>query len=132
MRKILIPLAAAAATLAFAAPASAQYYPQPMGYAYGQYGQAHIQRGRMLQVRLDQIQRETARLARYGMLSRSEYRRLHNESRQIERNLRRNVRDGYGLTPREAYDVERRIARLEQRLFRDARDGRRYAYGRRR
>ena len=35
MRKFLIAAATAASALAVAAPASAQYYPQPRGHAYG-------------------------------------------------------------------------------------------------
>lgn len=136
MRKFHIALAATAATLAFAAPASAQYYPQPMGYGYG-YGGYHgynagYGHARMLQARIDQVQREIVRLARYRMLSPIEYRRLRNHARQLERSLRYNARDGYGLTAREAYTIQRQLARLEYRIARDVRDGRRYAYGWRR
>lgn len=134
MIKFLIPIAAAGSALAFAAPASAQWYPQPVRpmapyaapYAYGHVNYGHA---RALQARIDHIQREIRRLAQYRMISPHEYRTLRNQSRQIERSLRRNARDGYGLNPREAYAIERRIARLEYRLARDVRDGRRYAYG---
>src|SRR5919112_586993 len=51
-------------------------------------------------------------------------RRLRNDSREIERRLHFAARNG--LHPQERYDIERRIARLEQRLFRDARDGHRW------
>jgi hypothetical protein len=59
MRKVLISLAAAAATLAVAAPASAQVYGAPRynapyGNAYG-YGYGNI---RALQMRVDAIQRQ--------------------------------------------------------------------------
>ena len=46
----------------------------------------------------------------------------------VERRLRRNARDGRGLTYSEAREVEVRIARLEQRMWRDARDGNRWGY----
>ena len=133
MRKFLISIAAAASTVALAAPASAQYFPQPQGYAYGYQSHARVNfaHARALQARVDHVQREIRRLAQYRMISPREYRTLRAESRQIERSLRRNARDGYGLNPREAYNVERRIARLEYRLARDVRDGRRFAYGRR-
>ena len=126
MRKFLIPLTAAASTLAFAVPASAQWYPQPNRYAYGHQNFGHA---RALQVRIDRIQHEIRRLAQYRMISPGEYRRLRSESRQIERQLRRNARDGYSLNPREAHRIERQIVRLEYRLARDVRDGRRYGYG---
>ncbi len=132
MRKFLIPLAAAASTLALATPASATFFPQP-SYGYGQgYGYNHGRaygHARALQVRVDRIQREIRRLAHYRVISPAEYRRLNRDSRRIEYSLRRNARDGYGLHPREAYLAERQIARLEYRLARDVRDGRRHGYG---
>ena len=48
--------------------------------------------------------------------------------RDIERKLRHDARDGRGMNQSEAYQVERRIARLEQRIARDMRDGRRWGY----
>ncbi|MBA3730012.1 MAG: hypothetical protein H0W92_04315 [Sphingomonas sp.] len=122
MRKVLISLAVAASALAFATPASAQYFPVPQGNAYGyqnNYGQV-----RRLQARIDQIQRQIQRLDRRNILSDREARRLRQDSREIERRLRIVGRNG--LHPQERYDIERRIARLEQRLFRDARDGNRW------
>ena len=120
MRKFLISAALMASTVAVAAPASAQWYPQqPQGYAYGynyNYGQV-----RRLQVRIDQIQRQIVQLDRRNILSNSEARNLRNESRNIEQRLRYVGRNG--LNGREAYDIERRIQRLEYRVQRDARDG---------
>jgi septal ring factor EnvC (AmiA/AmiB activator) len=129
MRKVLISVVAAASALAVAAPASAQYFPQPQGYAYG-YGNNYNHRGhvRALQVRIDRIQREINRLAQYRMVSRNEHQNLQRDAREIERSLRRNARDGRGLTAREMYNTERRIARLEQKIARDVRDGRRYGF----
>ena len=136
MRTVLISLVAAASALAVATPATAQYhpqqypqqYPQP-GYGYG-YGQNYNHRGhvRALQVRIDRIQREINRLARYRMVSRNEHRTLQRDAREIERSLRRNARDGRGLTVREMYNTERRIVRLEHKIARDVRDGRRYGF----
>ena len=122
MRITLITLAAAASALAVAAPASAQYFPVPQGNAYGyqhNYGQV-----RRLQVRIDQIQRQINRLDSRDILSEREARRLRLESRELERRLRIAARNG--LHPAERYDIERRLARLEQRLYRDARDGNRW------
>jgi hypothetical protein len=122
MRTFLITLAAAASALAVATPASAQYFPVPQGNAYGynNYGQA-----RRLDARIDAIQRQITVLDRRNILSDREARRLRNDSRELERRLRIAARNG--LHPRERYDIERRLARLEQRLFRDARDGNRWA-----
>ena len=120
MRKFLISAALMASNVAVAAPASAQWYPpQPQGYAYGynnNYGQV-----RRLQVRIDQIQRQIRQLDRRNVLSNREARRLNDEARSLEYRLRQL---GYhGLNGRERYDIERRIARLEQHVFREARDG---------
>ncbi|MGI8611264.1 MAG: hypothetical protein ACR2KH_03175 [Sphingomicrobium sp.] len=122
MRKVLISLAVAASALAVATPASAQYFPVPQGNAYGyhnNYGQA-----RRLDARIDAIQRQIQRLDRRNILSDREAARLRHQSREIERRLHFAARNG--LHPQERYDIERRIARLEHRLFRDARDGNRW------
>lgn len=127
MRKFLISVAATASTVALAAPASAQWYPpQPRGYAYGH--PANMGLARAMQVRIDRIQRDIGYLAANRMISRKEYHNLRAESRDIERSLRRNARDGYGLSRQEAYRVERKIARLEYKIARDVRDGRRWGF----
>ena len=125
MRNVLITLAAAASALAVATPAAAQYYPQPQGYAYGHQGNRGL--ARSLQVRIDNIQRQIERLDRRNVLSDREARRLRQDSRDLERRLRY-VRYN-GLHPAEGYDIERRLTRLEQRLWRDARDGNRWGHG---
>ena len=131
MRTLLISLAAAASTVALAAPASAQWYPPPYGYAWGYHG--NYGQVRRLQVRIDQLQRQIRRLDNRDIITERERRRLMNESRDIERRLRRMAR--FGLHPREAYAIQNRIARLEHRIWRDANDGRRWGrygyYGRR-
>ena len=139
MRKVLFSLAAAASALAVASPAAAQYYPAPPAYAPGYnngYGNGYnngSNRGygnvRALQSRVDRIQRDLGHLASNRMISRNEYNNRQQDAREIERKLRREARDGYGLNGQEAYQVERRIARLEQKIARDMRDGRRYAFG---
>ena len=154
MRTVLISLAAAASALAFAAPAAAQYYPyppqpQPYGYGYGYpqqpygynygygqqpygynygYGYNNFNRVRALQARVDHIQRNLSHLARYRMISRNEFRNRNEDARDLERRLRRDVRDGRGFTAQEMFQMERRIANLEQRIARDVRDGRQWGY----
>lgn len=140
MRNFLISLAIATSALAVAAPAAAQYYPQPQGYGYGQqqnygYGQqGYGQQGygynngygqvRMLQVRINQIQRQIDQLDRRNILSNREARRLRDESRGLERRLVQVSR--YGLDPRERQYIEIRIARLEMNVRRQANDGNRW------
>ena len=123
MRKFLISAALAASTLVAAAPAAAQYYPQPQGYAYGynNYGQA-----RRLQVRIDQLQRQINYFDSRNILSEREASRLRGESRGLEQRLRYSAR--YGLNGRERYEIERGIQRLEYRIQREARDGNRNGY----
>ena len=118
MRKILISLAAAGTALASATPAAAQYYPQPQvypqqqPYGYNNYAPNNYGQLRALQARIDLVQRRIDRLDR-----RDDFRgadRLRDESRNIERRLRRAARNG--LNPYEASDIQNRIVRLELRV----------------
>jgi hypothetical protein len=120
MRKLMLSLAAAGAAVAFATPAAAQYG-QPYGNAYGynNYGQV-----RALQVRIDQIQRQIERLRAQRLLSRNEANGLRSESRELERRLYYRGRDG--LNFQELRTIEYRIARLEQHVRREVRDGNRW------
>ena len=130
MRKFLITAALAAGAMTIAAPAAAQWAPaQPYGNAYG-YGQNTHGQFRSMQVRIDRLQREIRRLDQRNIISNREAARLMDDSRDLERRLRRNARDGYGLNRNEARAVEVRLANLERRLFRDARDGNRWGYRR--
>ena len=127
MRTILISLAAAASALVVASPASAQYYPyppQPQGHAYGYHDNWGSVRS--LQVRIDNLQRRIARLDARDRISEREARRLREDARNLERRLRFAARNG--LHPVERANIEHRLARLEQRLFRDVRDGRRFGW----
>jgi hypothetical protein len=132
MRKVLISAAAAVSALAFAAPAAAQYYPAPPPPGYGNYGNPGYNgygynsyaQVRNLQVRIDRLQQRIARFDARDRISEREARRLRNESRDIERRLHRAAR--YGLNPQEHASINYRIQRLEQRIFRDAHDGRRW------
>jgi hypothetical protein len=125
MRNVLVSLIAAASVVGSAAPASAQWYPQPRAYAYGpsNYGLA-----RAMKARIDHIQRQISFLAQRRMISRHEYSNLIGHSRDLERRLMHNARDGRRLTRQEAYDTERRLAWLEYKVAQDVRDGRHWAY----
>ncbi|MGI8705512.1 MAG: hypothetical protein ACR2JJ_06940 [Sphingomicrobium sp.] len=132
MRIVLISLATAASALAVASPASAQWAPQPQsGYGTQHYGgpgygmpgygyqHGHLQN---LRFRIDSIQRQIVVLDRRNILSNREARRLREQSRAVERRLRRAARNG--LSPWEAHDIQTRIARLEHRVHREAMDRR--------
>jgi|KBSSwiStaDraftv2_1062776.scaffolds.fasta_scaffold10266_12 hypothetical protein len=121
MRKILISLAAAGSVLAIATPAAAQYYPQPQPYGspygapYGNaYGYNNFGQVRMLQVRLNNVERQINRLDRRNRIGDREADRLRREANRVENRLRNLGRNG--LNPYEANDVNRRIAILEQRV----------------
>jgi hypothetical protein len=119
MRKFVISFAAAGAALLVASPAAAQYYPQQQ-YGYGQQPYGYGAQGygfnngygqvRALQQRIDALQH---RIRYMGVRGKSAQ-RLRDESRSIERRLRSAQYNG--LNPYEANDIQRRIARLEQRV----------------
>ena len=112
MRKIVFALAVAGSALIAAAPASAQYYPQPQGYGYnghGNFGQV-----RALQVRIDNVERQIRFLDRRDVIRDDRADRLRDEANDIERKLHRAARNG--LNPYEANEINARIARLEQRV----------------
>jgi hypothetical protein len=125
MRKVLVSLAAATTALAFASPASAQYYPQPQPQAYGHsyggqpYGKAYGYNNaygqvRALQARIDAVQQQIRQLDRRNLIRDGSADRLKDESRNIEKRLRkvgRNGPSGYEMS-----DIQNRIARLEQRV----------------
>jgi RNA-splicing ligase RtcB len=123
MRRILISLVAAGAALGLAAPASAQVYrtqPYPgYGNGYG-YGYGNV---RALQARINGIQRQVENLRARRMITRHEASDLRDESRDLERRLYRNGRNG--LNYHEVRNIEYRIARLEQHVNHEVRDGNR-------
>ena len=122
MRKFLISATLLASTVAIAAPAAAQWaQPQPQGYAYG-YNNNHGQT-RRLEARIQQIRHQIRQLDRRNILSNREAHRLDAEARSLQYRVRQL---GYnGLNQRERYDIERRIARLEWNVRRQANDGNR-------
>ena len=128
MRKLVLSLAAVGAALAVATPAAAQYYQQGYGSGYsgygynGGYGYNNHGGVRSLQARIDGIQRQIDNLRSRRMITRDEANGLRNESRDLERRLYR--LGSYGLNGREAQDIQYRIARLEQHVNHEVRDGR--------
>jgi hypothetical protein len=126
MRKIILSIAAAGAALIAASPAAAQYYPQPQqptpyGYNNGYNGNGYNNgmRGnwgevRALQARIDNVERQIARLDRRDVIRGRSADRLLNDANKIERRLREHARGG--LDPREAGDIQYRIQRLEQQV----------------
>ena len=129
MRKIVLSLAVAGAALVAASPATAQFFPgqQPYGYGYNGY-QNNWGQVRMLQARIDNVERQINRLDRYNRIGDGRADRLRFEANQLERQLRYSARNG--LNPYEARDIELRIARLEQRVQYSLASGTgRYGYG---
>ena len=133
MRKFVIALAAAGSALAFASPASAQYYPQPQpygyggqgynGYGYNGFGQVQQQ----LQQRIDALQNRIRYMDRANVIRDHSADRLKDEARDIEKRLRKSSR--HGLNPYELNNLQARIARLEQRVqIASSRFGGRYGY----
>jgi hypothetical protein len=116
MRKFVLPLAVVGAALVAATPATAQYYPAPQAapYAYGNGYNNNWGQFRSLQARIDNVQRQINRLDRRDVIRGRSADRLMDEANKIERRLHERARGG--LNQREAYDIEMRIGRLEQRL----------------
>ena len=123
MRKFLMSAALVTASLAAAAPASAQWAPPPQGYGYG-YGYNNYGQIRRLEARVDQVRRTIRQLDRRNILSDREAYRLSQEARYLDQRINMLARNGFDR--RDRFDIERRLARLEQRIARDAYDGNRY------
>lgn len=113
MRKFVIALAAAGSALVAAAPASAQYAPQPYGNAYG-YRNGNFGQVRALQARIDAVERQIRFLDRRNVVRDDRADRFRAEANQIEHRLHRAARNG--LSRYEAREINNRIARLEQRV----------------
>ena len=129
MRKFLIVLATAGAALGVGTPAAAQVYHTlpaygaPYGNAYGYNNRGQV---RSLQVRIDSIQRRIEQLRNRRLISRNEANGLRSEARELERRLYYSSRNG--LNRHEIRTIESRIARLEQHVRREVRDGNRVGW----
>jgi opacity protein-like surface antigen len=160
MRKFLIAAAVATSALAAAAPAAAQYYPapQPYGYGYPQpnygygrpnygygyqqpgygygyqqpygYGHAgnHYQLARAYGQHVDQLRNRIERLDRRDRISGREAQSLRREAAYLRDFVIRARNNGFSWRERQV--IETRLARLEQRIQYERRDGndRRYGY----
>ena len=118
MKKVVLALVAAGSALAFATPATAQYYPAPPAYG-APYGNAYGYQNnwgqvRSLQVRINNVQRQIKQLDRRDRIRDGQADRLRREANHIENRLQRAAR--YGLNGYEANDINVRLARLEQRV----------------
>jgi len=130
MRKFLISVAAAASTLAFAAPASAQWAPpvynsNPYNFGYGFNG---INFARTMESRVQRIRGDIRAMQIHRILGYGEARSLDTQARNLERRIYRASRNG--INSREARSVENQIFNLERRVAREANDWNRQAgYG---
>jgi len=125
MRKFLVPIIALA-SVAAAAPATAQYWGGQQGYGYNQNNGGGINQ------RIRQVSWQIDRLARQGALTGSEQRSLSRELYWIQDRAQKYAYNGYGggYDRGERQDLWNRLARLEQRVRYEARDGdRRYGNG---
>ncbi len=126
MVKLLISTAVAAAAMAVASPAAAQYYPQPnygynddRGYNSGNWGSI-----RSYQTRVDRLRHEIRQLDRRNILSESEARRLDDEARRLRRDIQLAGFNGFSRSER--YELDRRLQNLRLLIRREASDGNRY------
>jgi hypothetical protein len=124
MKKFLIA-AAGLSAIAAAAPASAQYYGygQPQGYGYGYNNRDQHGLIRSYIVRADQLRQRVERLDSRDRISEREARRLRDAAAELQRRTRDYARGGLSYNERRDLDV--RLARLQQRIQIDRRDGRR-------
>lgn len=130
MRKMTASMIAAGLAVGIAAPAAAQYYPQP-AYGSGQYyHQARVpnwlfnfqdQRyARMMQDRVQRIRHDIRQMAMMRVLSRGEARSLDMQAQNLQNRIYRYSRSG--VSPGEARAIDRQVRRLEERVIREAND----------
>jgi hypothetical protein len=131
---MILTLATAGAAIAFAAPASAQYFPVPHypayqpGYGYQQpgygnnwlYNFGNQRYARMMQDRVQRIRYDIRQMGAYRILSRSEVRDLDQEARAVQDRIYRYSR--HGVSHSEARRIDNRVRRLEMRVMREAND----------
>ena len=125
MRNILISAAvAAAATLAIASPAAAQFsqrgYDNRRGYGYGQ-GRADRQQVQMLLQQVERIEQRIQRSYQRRAISGREAQRLSREATNVRQRIYNAGRDG--LSQREFFVLRERVQRLQHHLREERRDG---------
>lgn len=129
MRKLLIPIVAAASALAVAAPAAAQAWAPPgnnyQQNNYNNYRQDNynprsheLNFPRAMQARVERIRGEIRSMQERRMLSWREARSLEYQASRIQDRLWRDSR--YGMQPDEARRIEAGINRLEYRVSSEA------------
>jgi acyl-CoA thioesterase len=130
MRKFLIPVVAAASLLAVAAPAFAQWAPPARYDQPDNYrGSNELNFPRAMQARVERIRSEIRGMQARRILSWREARSLDDQATRVQQRLWRSARDG--LRPDEARRIENDIRRLELRVSREAGDrDNRPGYGR--
>ena len=122
MRKLLIPIVAAASALAIAAPASAQWAPpvyryQPINYGYGFSYHAFAQQ---MENRVQRVRNDIRVMEGRRILSWREGRSLEQQAANLQRRIYRSSRNG--IQPGEARRLEAQIRNLEFRVQREATD----------
>lgn len=123
MRRIALSLAGAAAAIGLAAPASAQFYGAPI---YGRpiygayaprvynYGYASPAIAQAMEARVAGIRAQVRDLSLRGRLRFGQARSLDRQAFTLQREIRASAWNG--LNPYDRISLERRIARLEQRV----------------
>ena len=123
MRKFLIPIAAAASTLAVAAPASAQVWAPPV-YQYNPYNYGYGFNGgnfaRSMESRVQRVRMDIRVMRDRRILSRGEARGLDNQARRLQDRIFRASR--FGINPYEARSLEGQIFNLQRRVAQEAND----------
>jgi len=122
MRKFLIPIVAAASTLAIAAPASAQWAPPVYHYQPYDYGRGYngMNFARSMEQRVQRIRSDIRDLQQRRVLSWREARSLENQAAKLQRRIFWASRNG--IQPGEARRMENQIRNLEFRISREATD----------
>lgn len=125
MRKFLIPILAAASTVAVAAPATAQYVQwappvyQYNPYNYG-YGFSYHAFANSMQQRVERIRSDIRVMQQRRVLSWGEARGLDNQAARLQRRIFMASRNG--IQPGEARRLENQIFNLQRHVAREAND----------
>ena len=125
MRKLLIPIVAAASTLAMAAPASAQIVQwAPPVYTYNPYnygnGFSYHAFANSMQQRVARIRSDIRMMQMRRVLSWGEARSLDRQAERLQRRIFFASRNG--INPFEARNLENQIFNLQRRVAREAND----------